>query len=86
MRARKLKAFYGGIAFLVVCAAGFLIGCASGGTESRWQTQKCGSAVTAPSQEARLSASGRPLLHGTTPAARGSMRPGRTPRARGARP
>ena len=30
MRARKLKAFYGGIAFLVVCAAGFLSGCASG--------------------------------------------------------
>jgi 6-phosphogluconolactonase len=30
MRAGKLKAFYGGIAFLAVCAAGFLSGCASG--------------------------------------------------------
>ena len=30
MRARKLKAFYGGIAFLAMCAAGFLSGCASG--------------------------------------------------------
>ncbi len=30
MRARKLKAFYGVIAFLAVCAAGFLSGCASG--------------------------------------------------------
>src|ERR1041385_9336346 len=30
MRARKLKAFYGGVAFLAVCAAGFLSGCASG--------------------------------------------------------
>jgi 6-phosphogluconolactonase (cycloisomerase 2 family) len=30
MRARKLKAFYGGIAFLAVCMAGFLSGCASG--------------------------------------------------------
>jgi 6-phosphogluconolactonase (cycloisomerase 2 family) len=30
MRARKLKAFYSGIAFLAVCAAGFLSGCASG--------------------------------------------------------
>jgi 6-phosphogluconolactonase len=30
MRAGKLKAFYGGIAFLAVCAAGFLSGCANG--------------------------------------------------------
>jgi 6-phosphogluconolactonase len=30
MRAGKFKAFYGGIAFLAVCAAGFLSGCASG--------------------------------------------------------
>ncbi|HEX3155772.1 MAG TPA: hypothetical protein VHV32_14175, partial [Candidatus Angelobacter sp.] len=30
MRARKLKAFFGGIAFLAACAAGFLSGCASG--------------------------------------------------------
>jgi 6-phosphogluconolactonase (cycloisomerase 2 family) len=30
MRAGKLKAFYGGIAFLAVCVAGFLSGCASG--------------------------------------------------------
>lgn len=30
MRAGKLKAFYGVIAFLTVCAAGFLSGCASG--------------------------------------------------------
>lgn len=30
MRARKLKAFYGGIAFLAMCAAGFLSGCANG--------------------------------------------------------
>lgn len=30
MRAGKLKALYGGIAFLAVCAAGFLSGCASG--------------------------------------------------------
>lgn len=30
MRAGKLKAFYGGIAFLAACAAGFLSGCASG--------------------------------------------------------
>ena len=33
MRAGKLKAFYGGIAFLAVCAAGFLSGCASGHKE-----------------------------------------------------
>jgi 6-phosphogluconolactonase len=30
MRAGKFKAFYGGLAFLAVCAAGFLSGCASG--------------------------------------------------------
>ena len=30
MRAAAFKAFYGGIAFLAVCAAGFLSGCASG--------------------------------------------------------
>jgi 6-phosphogluconolactonase len=30
MRAGAFKAFYGGIAFLAVCAAGFLSGCASG--------------------------------------------------------
>ena len=30
MRAGKLKAFYGGLAFLALCAAGFLSGCASG--------------------------------------------------------
>jgi 6-phosphogluconolactonase len=30
MRAGKLKAFYGGLAFLAACAAGFLSGCASG--------------------------------------------------------
>ena len=30
MRARALKAFYGGIVLLVLCAAGFLGGCASG--------------------------------------------------------
>jgi 6-phosphogluconolactonase (cycloisomerase 2 family) len=30
MRAGKLKAFYGGIVFLALCAAGFLSGCASG--------------------------------------------------------
>ncbi len=30
MRAGKLKAFFGGIAFLAACAAGFLSGCASG--------------------------------------------------------
>ncbi|MGC2742071.1 MAG: beta-propeller fold lactonase family protein, partial [Candidatus Angelobacter sp.] len=30
MRAGGFKAFYGGIAFLAVCAAGFLSGCASG--------------------------------------------------------
>jgi 6-phosphogluconolactonase (cycloisomerase 2 family) len=30
MRAGAFKAFYGGIAFIAVCAVGFLIGCASG--------------------------------------------------------
>jgi 6-phosphogluconolactonase len=30
MRAGKFKAFYGGIAFLALCAAGFLSGCANG--------------------------------------------------------
>jgi 6-phosphogluconolactonase (cycloisomerase 2 family) len=30
MRARKLKAFYGVVAFLAVCVAGFLSGCANG--------------------------------------------------------
>jgi 6-phosphogluconolactonase len=33
MRAGKLKAFYGGIAFLAVCVAGLLSGCASGHNE-----------------------------------------------------
>ena len=30
MRAGAFKAFYGGIAFIAVCVAGFLSGCASG--------------------------------------------------------